>query len=769
MKRLFESWRAHLSESQQDKPKLLRELEEEEIEAIQGVLDEMDGGVLAFNDLFKGKNRVVIPLGSIDYESELGKFLKFFLLLKAKTSWEVDYESGIISRDKTLTPEQLADFLLQRNYVVPKQKIKIGKFLLNLAKLLQATSDLWDGNQVKDKTKLEQVRQRMEKTFHWSLNELYSSEIFDLFATDSTQKHYSDAAAQARNFASIWQKKADSIKKGGTKTDAYSIIITRHPIDILRMSDFDEIESCHSPPPRGGGSEYYKCAVAEAHGHGALAYVVNTEDLEEKFGVNKKSLQKIEDMDQFQEDEIFLDDARDTGLVTPLNRLRLRQIRYYPTEDAAIDAARSDLGNPNIGGTELAVPEDRIYGFPKIPGFREAVVNWANTSQNKSIESIPGVSQGDILGTRIVMFGGSYEDTGMRHLLKDLTGLVVMGGIRKNEYTEQNLDFNPFLEREREFREVLQRYSNRFDYFNVSDFSFEDGFVGLSVQLVFEWGVDEWDELPSMTSLDYIPDEIAGYGGKFDIFTKYREVTVRRDGDKIKMTLPVDIEKFAQAHDILSDWPYDRDSFDNLLRKMDSVEYDGRSVPAMKEIINIVLKREGILAGSAFFNLASEVENGQIESYEWDLSPEGDYPEFYEVNATTTIYDVPTNRAATNLIKKVIESRTFKLKLRETILEAPKAESDPEAAKYFLDSVITPKSIDEDEKTFDVRISFSINEDDREARVYLFRALLEEADDEDYLRQAAQKAFLATVKMVPGASNISEKQLFNNWRAFLKG
>ena len=157
----------------------------------------------------------------------------------------------------------------------------------------------------------------------------------------------------------------------------------------------------------------------------------------------------------------------------------------------------------------------------------------------------------------------------------------------------------------------------------------------------------------------------------------------------------------------------------------------------------------------------------KMESYEWDLSPEGDYPEYYEVNATTTIYDVPTNGAAANLIKKVIESRTFKLKLREAILEAPKAESDPESAKYFLDSTITPKSIDEDDNTFDVKISFSINEGDREARVFLFRALLEEADDEDYLREAAQKAFLATVKMVPGASNISERQLFNNWRSFL--
>ena len=62
--------------------------------------------------------------------------------------------------------------------------------------------------------------------------------------------------------------------------DKYSIIITRHPIDVLRMSDFDNITSCHSPASRTSAYQsYYKCAVAEAQGHGAVAYVVETEDL----------------------------------------------------------------------------------------------------------------------------------------------------------------------------------------------------------------------------------------------------------------------------------------------------------------------------------------------------------------------------------------------------------------------------------------------------------------------------------------------------------
>ena len=86
----------------------------------------------------------------------------------------------------------------------------------------------------------------------------------------------------ATKYGEYWKKNAGYIKKeiNNLDNDKYSIIITRHPIDVMRMSDFENITSCHSPPSRGGGSqEYYKCAVAEAMGHGAIAYVVETEDL----------------------------------------------------------------------------------------------------------------------------------------------------------------------------------------------------------------------------------------------------------------------------------------------------------------------------------------------------------------------------------------------------------------------------------------------------------------------------------------------------------
>ena len=55
-----------------------------------------------------------------------------------------------------------------------------------------------------------------------------------------------------------------------------SVIISRHPMDVLRMSDIGRISSCH----REGG-EYFQCAVAESRGTGLVSYIVNTDDLED--------------------------------------------------------------------------------------------------------------------------------------------------------------------------------------------------------------------------------------------------------------------------------------------------------------------------------------------------------------------------------------------------------------------------------------------------------------------------------------------------------
>ena len=89
------------------------------------------------------------------------------------------------------------------------------------------------------------------------------------------------ATEPLEKLSKYWRDNAADIKENVDKAqnNDYSIIITRNPIDVWRMSDFENITSCHTPPSRGGGGEYYKCAVAEAHGHGAVAYAVDTDEL----------------------------------------------------------------------------------------------------------------------------------------------------------------------------------------------------------------------------------------------------------------------------------------------------------------------------------------------------------------------------------------------------------------------------------------------------------------------------------------------------------
>ena len=116
-----------------------------------------------------------------------------------------------------------------------------------------------------------------------------------------------NTADWATKMAKYWQTNAGYIKKEikNLENDKYSMIITRHPVDVMRMADFNNITSCHSPPSRDvSDTSYYKCAVAEAKGHGAVAYVVETEDL-----LHLTNTGNIESAEQeIQEGEIFYDE-----------------------------------------------------------------------------------------------------------------------------------------------------------------------------------------------------------------------------------------------------------------------------------------------------------------------------------------------------------------------------------------------------------------------------------------------------------------------------
>jgi hypothetical protein len=165
----------------------------------------------------------------------------------------------------------------------------------------------------------------------------------------------------------------------------YMIVISRAPIDILRMSDHDGWTSCHSV---GGG--YFKCAVQEAVDGGAIAYIVESKELEK---VN------------LEDEEIFKDKQRGIDGVVPLSRFRIR--RFISDHYSA----------------ELGVPEVRAYG-QNFPGFYEKLAQYLMTAQKSVIDSVEEQSDSKSGKPRIdlnnwKLYGGSYEDNPGRTLFQD--------------------------------------------------------------------------------------------------------------------------------------------------------------------------------------------------------------------------------------------------------------------------------------------------------------------------------------------------------------
>ena len=77
------------------------------------------------------------------------------------------------------------------------------------------------------------------------------------------------------------------------KSENMHVILSRHPIDVLRMSDISNIHSCHSE-----GSEYFQCAVAEAKGHGPIAYAVTETQLNKLLTPSEERESPIAAMDR---------------------------------------------------------------------------------------------------------------------------------------------------------------------------------------------------------------------------------------------------------------------------------------------------------------------------------------------------------------------------------------------------------------------------------------------------------------------------------------
>jgi len=189
------------------------------------------------------------------------------------------------------------------------------------------------------------------------------------------------------NFAS------ESDAEMGKAESKYSVVYSRVPIDVLRMSDFDEqnIESCHSP-----GNSYFKCAVAEAQNQGAIAFAVRTEDLE---GV---------DLDQR---EVFEDKKEGIEGITPVQRLRIRTLK---------DSEKDVI---------YGIPEIRPYPSQKINGFQQEVKKFVTNVQKELFikEEPDGQKKLDFTTdtNNLTTLGGSYFDSSMGSILSSMLETLV--------------------------------------------------------------------------------------------------------------------------------------------------------------------------------------------------------------------------------------------------------------------------------------------------------------------------------------------------------
>lgn len=162
------------------------------------------------------------------------------------------------------------------------------------------------------------------------------------------------------------------------------IIISRHPIDVARMSDFTATRSCHAE-----GRMYFNCAIQEAKGHGMVAYLVKAEDFD-----------RYDLKDRLQAEEIFGDS--DVGIEgpEPIGRVRIRKLFNKADEEG-----------------EFAVAEKRTYGRT-VPDFLPTVNKWLRDGQKEYWLDSDGDFDVDIINDQDwIVVGGEYMDNTAESLL----------------------------------------------------------------------------------------------------------------------------------------------------------------------------------------------------------------------------------------------------------------------------------------------------------------------------------------------------------------
>ncbi len=782
MKQFCKNQRSRSKKGERKNESVLREVTEDEMRVLEDVLDDLNPANLPLNDLFSNKMRVVIPFPTIDTNSELGKFSEFF----RSQEYDVDWEKGMVYAERDMrTSDDLLGMLTggpEPEKKTKKIQMKIGKLFAKIADLSRKKDALYqkvykhladinykssNGQPVRtpNRVTLKMIKAALSEEEHENFKRITNQLYLYVVSPGTAGSAGYSMTDLATEYGQYWQKNAAFIKKeiNNLDNDKYSIIITRHPIDVLRMSDFDTITSCHSPASRQNAYQsYYKCAVAEAQGHGAVAYVVETEEL--LSATNTGNIDSAEQ--EIQEGEIFADDKRPfTGDIEPISRTRIRHVRYYEGDEPP---KRYD------DGQDVGMPEKRVYGMD-IPGLTNRVVDWARASQEEVIANMPK-QDGMIDLSKFVLFGGSYEDTagkeGRRQLVRQLVGpgVEVEGSMKQNTDTEDDLDANLvgdiIAQYEGQCEEIMNEFNDRmaqtYSDYEVGDDGGEGAYIRPFAAFIAKWPVDEWKRLPGNNEevvWNSVDEVIAIYGDIFEDSNNYTPV-IRRVREEIHLTMKVNFEHPDIYGNGYMAMPEEyRDALENI----DVIIDDRRD--AFQAVLTDYFKREGQMEGGVYMNLAMSIEDGALTSYEWDLETDGQYSESYESSAQYTHYYEPDDLGLSmEVLMQIVDSRDFRIELRKQLLEAPRNEIN---TQYYLS--MNAITVDQSGEVAFTAV-FTINADEPDIMAQLFQELVEgEMDDEDNLTVVFNRVLAQFVNSRKPAFMQTNESIVNNWKGFLNG
>ena len=384
IKKFLGVWNNHL-----ERKDLICEMDERHIDAIQDEIRNAESGRatdMPFNDIFgmpeagNPKTRIIMPYGNEDIEN-----FKFALdnieqkvraeLRREQLKWDEDGTGNVKSfrppmwqvveqtvqqkqkpqgwqeGDPIPTIEKTTGNIVLQYFFIPskgegkERKVELG-FAKGLQKYLPEFFQWWQGGKGKE-----------GKHAFFTNNVVLLEQLVGLV----NGGYYEPSKAGA---------------------SSGMILFSRHPIDVLRMSDFKKVKSCHSPPEKGG--EYWnRCRMeVKDNAGGGVLFTVTTEEFEKLFP----------DGEVPQTGDIFNDNDRGIYdmLSDPDSRLRVRRVN---SDD----------------GEEYAVPDQKIYGDYNTQFRGSSFQFFAQKQKDKFINQegkwiIPDPYE-------LTRYGGSYEDS----------------------------------------------------------------------------------------------------------------------------------------------------------------------------------------------------------------------------------------------------------------------------------------------------------------------------------------------------------------------